>query len=186
MEILGIDFTSAPSRRKPITCTFAVLDGDRLTVTGHDRLASLAAFEALLARPGPWVAGFDFPFSFARGFLQAMGWPLDWPSLAAHLAALEKSAYLSAIAAFRDRQPVGEKHLPRALDRLTGGAAPNNIVNPPVGRMLFEAVPRLRGGGPHAAGPCSRRSRPPGGRGLPRHRGEAADRYHRLQGRPGP
>jgi hypothetical protein len=147
LRVLGIDFTSAPTARKPVTCTTCRLEGDRLTVERHERIASLAAFEALLWRPGPWLAGLDFPFSFARGFLQAMGWPTDWPALADRLSGMEKPAYLAALAGFRQAQPPGRKHRRRALDRRTGGAAPNNEVNPPVARMLFEGVPRLRAAG---------------------------------------
>jgi uncharacterized protein YcgI (DUF1989 family) len=147
MRFLGIDFTSAPTRRKPITCTTCRLDADRLIVETHERLPDLVGFEGVLARPGPWVAGLDFPFCFARGFLEGIGWPADWPGLARHLAAMEKRDYLAAVEAFRNARPAGQKHLARGLDRRTGGAAPNNIVNPPVGRMLFEGVPRLAAAG---------------------------------------
>ena len=152
MQVLGIDFTSAPRRAKPITVTAATLDGDRLRVDGHDRLPDFAAFEAVLAAPGPWVAGLDFPFSFARSFLETIGWPTEWADLADYLSSIGKRAYLDAQTEFRQSQPGGRKHLPRALDRLTGGAAPNNVVNPPVGRMLYEGVPRLRASGASVPG----------------------------------
>ena len=152
MRVLGVDFTSSPRPGKPITVTRATLDGDRLRVDGHDRLSDFAAFEAVLASPGPWLAGLDFPFSFARPFLERIGWPVEWPALARYLAAIGKAAYLNAHHDFRTSQPEGSKHLPRALDRLTGGAAPNNVVNPPVGRMLYEGVPRLLASGASVPG----------------------------------
>ena len=147
MRIIGIDFTSAPDHRKPITCTSCTLTGDRLKVDGHERIADFAGFATVLTRPGPWVAGLDFPFSFSRGFLAAMGWPLDWQLLVDRLTSMKKPDYKAAVRAFRDCQPEGQKHLKRTVDGLTGGAAPNNVVNPPVGLMLFEGVQRLRAAG---------------------------------------
>jgi len=147
LQVFGVEFTSAPSGAKPISVTRATLSGTHLEVCDHARLTTPADFETLLATPGPWLAGFDFPFAFARRFTAQIGWPQTWSALADHLAQMDKRDYVATHTAFRARQPVGAKHLPRQLDRLTGGAAPNNIVNPPVGRMLFEGVPRLRAAG---------------------------------------
>ena len=66
MRIYGVDFTCAPRRAKPITAAVGLLAEGTLRVQQVERLASFAEFEALLARPGPWVGGFDFPFSLPR------------------------------------------------------------------------------------------------------------------------
>jgi hypothetical protein len=42
---------------------------------GVERLQTFAEFEAMLARPGPWVGGFDFPFSLPRELVRDLGWP---------------------------------------------------------------------------------------------------------------
>src|SRR5229473_1962611 len=62
MKIFGVDFTSAPCRRKPITVASAVLTKDLLRVEAIERHETFADFEQFLARPGPWIGGFDFPF----------------------------------------------------------------------------------------------------------------------------
>ena len=91
MLVYGIDFTSAPSRRKPITVAACHLEGDRLTFVALETLATFPEFEAFLRRPGPWIAGFDFPFAHARRFIDNIGWPADWFSCMAHIAAMSRS-----------------------------------------------------------------------------------------------
>ncbi|MDE2158304.1 MAG: DUF429 domain-containing protein, partial [Burkholderiales bacterium] len=66
MHLLGVDFSSAPSRRKPITAAHGELVGTVLRLQRVDALPTLADFEALLAAPGPWFGAFDFPFGLPR------------------------------------------------------------------------------------------------------------------------
>jgi hypothetical protein len=69
MRIYGIDFTSRPHRRKPITCLEATLDGNTLKAGALQEWQSFSAFEEALNRPGPWIAGIDFPFGRLRACL---------------------------------------------------------------------------------------------------------------------
>ncbi len=62
MHIYGLDFTSAPGPRKPITCATCTLEDQTLNVRGFNELTDFEQFEAFLAQPGPWTAGLDFPF----------------------------------------------------------------------------------------------------------------------------
>src|SRR5204862_1719349 len=81
LRIYGVDFTCAPRRAKPITAAVGLLAGTSLRLRAIERLQSFAEFETLLARPGPWVGGFDFPFSLPRELIDDLGWPLEWPEL---------------------------------------------------------------------------------------------------------
>ena len=47
VRVVDVDFTSAPSRRKPITAAHGRLDGDHVVVESIDALQDWAAFEAL-------------------------------------------------------------------------------------------------------------------------------------------
>jgi hypothetical protein len=78
MQIYGIDFTSRPTRRKPITCLACVLEGTHLVAQGLTEWHDFDGFEAALRRPGPWIAGIDFPFGQARRFIETIDWPNDW------------------------------------------------------------------------------------------------------------
>jgi hypothetical protein len=74
MRIYGIDFTSRPSCAKPITCLACTLTPGRRLVAGElITWADFDGFEAALRRPGPWVAGIDFPFGQARRFVENIG-----------------------------------------------------------------------------------------------------------------
>ena len=72
MKIYGIDFTSAPRQRKPITYAAGVLEGATLQIENVLPLSDFAGFEAFLAQPGPWVAGFDFPFGQSRVLIESL------------------------------------------------------------------------------------------------------------------
>ena len=90
MRIYGVDFTCAPRRAKPIAAAVGLLNGARLRIERVEQLGSFAEFEALLARPGPWVGGFDFPFSLPRELVRDLGWPPRWKALVEHCAKLRR------------------------------------------------------------------------------------------------
>ena len=62
VTLLGCDFTSAPSRRKPVTLAVGRADRGRVVLEAMERFDTLDAWAARLTAPGPWVGGFDLPF----------------------------------------------------------------------------------------------------------------------------
>lgn len=149
MRIYGVDFTCAPRRAKPITAAAALLTRRDLRLERVERLESFAEFEALLTRPGPWVGGFDFPFSLPRELVADLGWPRAWPELVAHCAAMSRLALRTALDAYRASRPVGAKYAHRATDLPAGSSSPMKLVNPPVALMFHEGAPRLLAAGVH-------------------------------------
>ena len=73
LRLLGLDFTSAPTRRKPITLAQGHRLGGLLRLDGVEALPTLDAFSAALQRPGPWLGVFDLPFGLPRELVQALG-----------------------------------------------------------------------------------------------------------------
>ena len=57
--LCGVDFTSAPRRAKPITVAHGHLDGARVVLDRFEHCVDWPSFEALLARPGPWLGAFE-------------------------------------------------------------------------------------------------------------------------------
>ncbi len=149
MRILGIDFTSAPTARKPITVARGRLEGKTLRIVGVERLATFAAFEALLLEPGPWVGGFDFPFAQTRRLVDDLGWPADWPSCVREVARLGPEGFARMIKAYEAARPAGAKQPRRAIDRATGGQPPQKVQWQPVGLMFARGAPRLLASGVH-------------------------------------
>ena len=75
MRVLGVDFTSAPRRGKPITCLDCLLADGILQAGQLVKMTSFEQFEQALRAPGAWIAGIDFPFGQSRKFIENMGWP---------------------------------------------------------------------------------------------------------------
>jgi hypothetical protein len=150
--LYGVDFTSAPRRAKPITVAHGRLDGERVVLARFERCADWPSFEALLARPGPWLGAFDFPFGLPREAITDLGWPQTWPALVRHCAALGKPAFRAALDAYRESRPVGRRYAHRATDLPARSHSPLKLVNPPVGLMFLEGAPRLLAAGVNVPG----------------------------------
>jgi hypothetical protein len=147
--IYGVDFTCAPRRSKPITVASGVLKKKLLKLERVETLETFAAFERFLARPGPWVGGFDFPFSLPRELVRDLGWPHDWQALVAHCAAMDRLAFRASLDRYRASRPAGCKYVHRATDHPAGSSSPMKLVNPPVALMFHEGARRLAACGVH-------------------------------------
>ena len=154
MKIFGVDFTSAPCRRKAITVAAGRLKGMTLVIEGIERLETFSAFEALLARPGPWIGGFDFPFGLPAELCRDLGWPLEWKALVSHCSGLTRQQLRCALDAYRNSRPAGRKYAHRATDLPAGSSSPMKLVNPPVALMFHEGARRIAGAGVHVPALC--------------------------------
>jgi len=141
--LIGVDFSSRPTRRKPITVAHGERHGAVLRLGAAERLASLEAFAGSLARPGPWLGAFDFPFGLPRELVEHLGWPTDWAALMTHYGGLSREQIRATFAAFCAARPAGSKFAHRACDRPAGSSPSMKWVNPPVAYMLHAGVPLL-------------------------------------------
>lgn len=143
MKVLGLDFTSAPTRTKPITLAICFLNGGVLTVRDVRTIPGYAEFEAILALNGPWIAGIDFPFGQARRLVENIGWPQTWEGYVRAVDALGKEGFESALGTYRLPRAVGDKQHLRAVDVLADSRSPMMLSGVPVGKMFFQGAPRL-------------------------------------------
>ncbi len=141
--LLGCDFSSRPTRIKPIVVAWGQLFGSVVALDRFERLPSLADFEQCLRRPGPWTGGFDLPFGLPRELVVSLNWPLDWVPCIRHYAALSRANIRAVFKAFCDARPVGSKFAHRACDGPAGASPSMKWVNPPVAYMLHAGVPLL-------------------------------------------
>ncbi|HEY9066286.1 MAG TPA: DUF429 domain-containing protein [Burkholderiaceae bacterium] len=152
-RLAGVDFTSAPSRGKPIVVALGRSDGERGVVLEHIAVhADFAGFAAWLRTPGPWLGVFDLPFGLPRELVAALNWPAEWLPLMRHYAALSRAAIRTSFAAFCAARPVGGKFAHRATDGPAGSSPSMKWVNPPVAFMLHAGVPLLVEAGVHLPG----------------------------------
>ncbi len=147
--LAGIDFTSRPTRRKPITVAIGQSDGASVRLARLDRHVSFESFAAWLRTPGPWLGAFDFPFGLPRELVETLAWPREWAALMSHYAALSREQIRATFAAFCDARPVGAKFAHRACDVPAGSSPSMKWVNPPVAYMLHAGVPLLIAAGVH-------------------------------------
>ena len=150
--LIGCDFSSAPTRRKPIVLACGGSANGRVQLAKLERFESLDAFEAWLRQTDGWVGAFDFPFGLPRELVAHLSWPIAWSALMAHYAALSRADIRQAFAEFCDARPVGAKFAHRATDGPAGSSPSMKWVNPPVAYMLHAGVPRLLAAGVHLPG----------------------------------
>jgi hypothetical protein len=151
-QLLGCDFSSSPTRRKPVVLAWGTVQKGRVHLQRLEQLETLDAFSACLARDDAWVGGFDLPFGLPRELVQALGWPGDWEACMRHYAALSRAEIRDCFAAFCDARPVGGKFAHRATDTPAGSSPSMKWVNPPVAYMLHAGVPRLLDAGVYLPG----------------------------------
>lgn len=150
--LVGCDFSSSPSRTKPIVMAIGQQHGGRVQLARLERIESLDAFYAWLQAPAAWLGVFDLPFGLPRELVEHLQWPLSWPALIRHYAALSRDDIRATFAAFCDARPVGGKFAHRAADKPAGSSPSMKWVNPPVAFMLHAGAPRLLDAGVHLPG----------------------------------
>lgn len=150
--LLGVDFTSAPTRRKPITVARGRLQGPVLRFERLDVCTDFSAFEAALAEPGPWLGAFDFPFGLPRAFVEHLALGTSAQAVNAELRqrCTTRMDFRALVDAWGNTRPAGQ----RLLHRRTDGALPGiSSTSPlqtryvPVGFMYFEGLSRLLAAG---------------------------------------
>ena len=147
--LAGIDFTSAPSRRKPVVVALGHRDGNAIVLERFELHTTFDTFALWVRTPGPWLGVFDLPFGLPRELVLALGWPTDWHALMRHYAALSRTEIRATFAAFCAARPAGGKFAHRATDSPAGSSPSMKWVNPPVAFMLHAGVPLLIDAGVH-------------------------------------
>jgi hypothetical protein len=147
VRIFGLDFTSAPSRKKPLVAVGCTFDGRSLRVEEAEVMAGFEPFEAFLRRGGPWVCGMDFPFGQPRSLVEAMGWPASWEGYVGKVSRLSKVDFEDAIKADMATRPAGARYRYRLADRRSRSSSAMRLFRVPVGKMFFRGAPRLLSSG---------------------------------------
>jgi hypothetical protein len=146
-RVIGVDFSSAPTPRKPIAVAAGVLtagDGIRHYRLEEVReLESLEAFEAFLAEPGGWLGGFDLPFGQPRELIEKEGWPTDWESFVRFYCQQPKESLREVFRQWCHARPPGAKFAWRKADKPAGSSPAMRWTNPPVAWMMHAGIGRM-------------------------------------------
>lgn len=147
LTLIGVDFSSAPTARKPIRLAIGRRQGAVVRLESQRALTSLTDYAAWLAAPAApgqrWVGGFDLPFGHSRELVTTLGWPTEWAPLMAHYASLSREQIRDTFAAFCAARPVGKKFAHRVCDGPAGASPSMKWVNPPVAFMMHAGVPPM-------------------------------------------
>jgi Protein of unknown function (DUF429) len=153
MQTIGCDFSSSPSKRKPVVVALSEHFEDqngsypayslRCMLSKIERFESLDAFGAWLQKDQAWVGGFDLPFGLPRELVETLQWPTEWLACMQHYASLSREQIRASFKAFCDARPAGGKFAHRATDLPAGSSPSMKWVNPPVAYMLHAGVPLL-------------------------------------------
>jgi hypothetical protein len=146
--LIGVDFSSAPSRTKPITVAHGRLAAGVVRLERIDELPTLEAFEALLAGPGPWFGAFDFPFGLPRAFVQEAQLGADTDAVIACLRQRcgTRMGFRALVDGWAATRPPGQRLVHRRADLALGpirSTSPLQTRYVPVGFMYFEGLWRL-------------------------------------------
>jgi hypothetical protein len=155
MKIYGLDFTSAPGRKKPLIVLGCRLEGNLLRIEDSQTLTDFSGFEDFLRRQGPWVCGMDFPFGQPRSLVAALGWPEGWEGYVGKVGELSKDDFEDEIRADMATRPPGSKWRYRLADRRSHSSSAMMLFRVPVGKMFYRGAPRLLASGVRVE-PCRR------------------------------
>ncbi len=143
MDIFGIDFTSRPSRKKPLTCATCTFADNHLSYKILEEWASFTEFEQFLQRQSVAVTGIDFPFGQSRRFIENSGWPKTWDGYISHVATLEREEFRQVLEDYKKDRADGDKEHRRQNDIAAGSISPQKLYGVPVALMFYEGAPRL-------------------------------------------
>lgn len=152
VTVYGVDFSSAPSRKKPIAVSVgrlslgpegqAMVEMDRL-----EWLETLPAFSDFLKRPGPWLGGFDLPFGQPRSLLTHYGWPLQWDAFVDFFCQTPRENLRESFRQWCNARPVGQKFAWRRADKPAGSSPAMRWTNPPVAWMMQAGIGLMKSAG---------------------------------------
>jgi hypothetical protein len=170
--LLGLDFSCAPTKRKPLTLARGRRSGSVVKLDRVDELPTLTEWEALMAAEAAGSQGFlmacDFPFGLPRPFVQALSahGPGEIPAMLAdtsckvaeavrlirtlHTHCVDRAGFQRLVdgwgQTWQISRPKGSKLLHRASDQAMPGISSTSPLQTryvPVGKMYFEGFKRL-------------------------------------------
>jgi len=147
-RVLGVDFTSRPTARKPIVMAWAHhKEGGVVVLEELVRAPDFDVFEAELKRHPSYVGGFDLPFGLPRELVLALGWPTEWLACMQTFGAHTRAELRALFMDFCAKRAVGSKFAHRGTDLCADSSSSMKWVNPPVAYMMHAGVPVLLSAG---------------------------------------
>ena len=142
-KIYGVDFTSAPSKTKPIALAEAWLEANILHINKISRFTNFPDFMDFLQRSPAWIAGVDFPLGQPRKLVENLQWGTTWATYVNLVGQMSKQEFVETLNQYRQGRAFGDREHLRETDKIMGAISPMKVYGVPVGKMFFEGAPRL-------------------------------------------
>ena len=114
-----------------------MLKGRVLRADRREEWPEFAPFEDALRKPGPWIAGIDFPFGQSRTFIENVGWPQSWSDYVTHVGSLPREGFRDQLECYRKPRQIGDKEHRRATDIAASSVSPQKLYGVPVGLNVY-------------------------------------------------
>lgn len=148
MKIFGIDFTSRPTKSKPLAVAICSLQkGGVLLLEEIRQFSQFEELEVFLQQKGPWIAGFDFPFGQPQELIKSLKLSENWTQYVKEINKWKPGRFEARVQKFKDKKKTGQKEPLRITDALAGAQSPLKLVRAPLVKMFLEGAPRLLNSG---------------------------------------
>lgn len=149
--VLGVDFTSTPSLKKPITVATGKWHRDSgggvYKLDEVRRIERFEDFDALLQKKTSWIGGFDLPFGQPRMLIEHHGWPVHWPDFIHFYCQQSRNDLRAIFRQWCNSRPTGNKFAWRTTDKAAGSSPAMRWTNPPVAWMMHAGIERMLNAG---------------------------------------
>ena len=114
--LVGVDFSSAPSARKPVALAWGQRQGSRVSLQRLQACAQHRELLQTLQSEPAWVGGFDLPFGLPRALVEHLGWPTQWAACMDHYCGLSRAEIRDTFAAYTAARPAGREKTLGSVD----------------------------------------------------------------------
>ena len=151
MIIYGVDFSSAPTKQKPIviaecqfdSCNNRSSNQSSLLLKRFVLIYSLNDFESFLSKSKFGVGGFDLPFSMPEELIEYFEWPNEWETFVRYFCGQSKPFLKECFKSWCEKRDSGKKFAYRLTDIVSKSSPAMRWVNPPVAWMMHAGIHRL-------------------------------------------
>jgi hypothetical protein len=151
MIIYGVDFSSAPTKQKPIviaecqfdSCNNRSSNQSSLLLKRFVLIYSLNDFESFLSKSKFGVGGFDLPFSMPEELIEYFEWPNEWETFVRYFCGQSKPFLKECFKSWCEKRDFGKKFAYRLTDIVSKSSPAMRWVNPPVAWMMHAGMHRL-------------------------------------------
>ena len=144
--LLGVDFSSAPTHRKPITVAVGLMPTTTDPVYRLQtirEIETLQDFEYMLTEPLHWIGGFDLPFGQPRTLIEHTLWPTQWNKFVHFFCGQSREYLRETFPDWCNAHPPGNKFAWRKADKPAGSSPAMRWTNPPVAWMMHAGIGRM-------------------------------------------